>query len=164
MRVLLLILMALPLPLWGAPAVVEALGFRWTPPPGWQVKTGEVGAFVRLYAPAGQGPRANIGVKAEEVGDGARLTAEALDEIVTTLAETLDGFHLVARAEARVGGLPARRLSYTARAAGRTFRATQTMVVRGGRLLAFTLVTTPEEHRSYLPVYERLLSRIQWLS
>ena len=141
----------------------SSLGLRLPDPKGWEVRTGsEKGALVRYYAPPGPGPRPSLGLSARELGEVEVLTRDQVHEAVRTLAAELPKFELLASRATEVQGLPAHRLSFRAELSGHAFQASQVLLVRGGRLLVFTLTTPTDRHQELLPVLDRTVKGMRF--
>lgn len=156
-RIALLVLLALAGPAWGW----EGAGVKLPDPQGWERREGEAGALVRYYAPPGPGPRASLGLSAQDLGEVEELSKDLVQEAVRTLAAEVEGFHLLGSRPEQVQGRPGHRLVYKGKVGGHQFRVTQVMLVRTGRLYVLTLATPDDAHAKCQPVLDKALAGLE---
>lgn len=127
-------------------------------PRHWDEKT--IVAYAAPAAP-GQAVAANLVMTRDSLRDGESL-AHYADRQLAEMAKRLDGFELVRRDEAMIGGAPAVTIRFDAR--GEKGPLEQRLVVVEGRrrgVYCFTATTSKHDADQNNPLFDRMLSTIR---
>lgn len=160
---------AAPAPVATAPArpgnavVSPAGGYSLVLPPGWgpaepEAPDGAERRFQDKFAKTDTPESLNV-----QVIDAPGATLSDMAAVVEKgLSSQTAQYKLVSRSEDKLGGVPARRVTYDGVQAGRPFRMIAVACVNRDRLYTLLLLSSPERHEAFLPVVRGILDSFQW--